>query len=138
MGKVSSFWRTSAVILAAGLVASIALAPANAGSSKSVLGKTHTFITEAQVAASANQATDALCPSGQKAVGGGVNFLTPNPPVDVVWNEPLVEGDNLTAASEGKNPGANGWRVRVNNTSVSSAFTYSVGVVCAKVVKVSG
>jgi hypothetical protein len=75
------------------------------------------------------------CPKGEKAVGGGVNFASNDQSATIAWDEPLVKGDNLTAASDGKNPGANGWRVRVVSTSASTS-TFEVGGVCAKLVKV--
>jgi phosphate/sulfate permease len=74
------------------------------------------------------------CPKGEKAVGVGVNFAS-NDQSAIAWDEPLVKGDNLTAASDGKNPVANGWRVRVVSTSASTS-TFEVGGVCAKLVKV--
>ena len=135
MGRDSSKWRVLAVVLAAGLVASIVLAPANAGNKTSVLGKTHTYITEDQIAGSGTNETTATCPSGELAVGGGINFSESNPSgVSVPWDEPLVRNDNLTANDAGKNPAAKGWRVMVAGTS--GTHTYSVGVVCAKLVKV--
>ncbi len=94
-----------------------------------LLGTTKVIIVDDSVSGG-NKQTDALCPAGYQALGGGINFADTTPSVLVHWNEPLVASDNLTAATAGENPPANGWRVRVETTG-GGTFTYSVGVICA-------
>jgi hypothetical protein len=134
--SVSSFWRTAAVAILGVLIGAIVLSSASAGSKKTVLGKTHTYIEGGSVSGVGDSEQVSIpCPSGEKATGGGVNFVSNNPSATIVWDEPLVKGDNLTAASDGKNPAANGWAVRVVSSSAGTT-TFEVGAVCAKLVKV--
>lgn len=94
------------------------------------LQQTKVVVVEDTVSPTSNQITDALCPAGHEALGGGYQFATQNVPPPAVWDEPLVNGDNLTAAGAGTFPATNGWRVNVDNTTGSS-YTYAVGVICA-------
>jgi hypothetical protein len=134
--SVSPLWRMAAVGILGVLIGVIILAPASAGSKKTVLGKTHTYIEGGSVSGVGD--TDPVfvnCPSGEKAVGGGVSFVNDDPSAKITWDEPLVKGDNLVAASNGKNPAANGWGVNVVSTS-GSTTTFKVGAVCAKLTQV--
>ncbi len=94
------------------------------------LQQTKVVVVEDTVGPTSNEITDALCPAGHEAVGGGYQFQSDDLVPDVVWSEPLVNGDNLTAAGAGTYPASTGWRVNMDNTSGSS-YTYAVGVICA-------
>lgn len=72
------------------------------------------------------------CPNGWQALGGGVDAASQSTnDLDVVYNGPMVAGDNLVAANQGKNPPATGWKVRVVNNNVSSSYTVVVGAICS-------
>ncbi|HEX6207388.1 MAG TPA: hypothetical protein VF058_03425 [Actinomycetota bacterium] len=98
---------------------------------KRYLRKTKVVVVEDSITATSNKQTDALCPGGWQALGGGINFQSTDPAAEVTWNEPLIDGDNLNAAGEGTHPAADGWRVRVDNDS-GVTYTYAVGVICAR------
>ena len=70
------------------------------------------------------------CPAGHEALGGGVHFSSNYPDVNVTWNGPLIEGDNIVAANPGQNGPATGWKVEVENT-VAGSWTYAIAVICA-------
>jgi hypothetical protein len=72
-----------------------------------------------------------LCPSGMQAIGGGIDFETPNANVEVISDAPIVGGGSLFAAAEGKNPAGGGWRVTMHNNGVLSVNGV-VGVICSR------
>lgn len=72
-----------------------------------------------------------LCPSGTQAIGGGVDFETPNANVQVISDAPIVSGANLFAAAEGKNPAGGGWRVTMHNNGIF-AVNGVLGVICSR------
>ena len=72
------------------------------------------------------------CPAGTQAVGGGVDFNQASANVDVVANGPLVAGDNMVAASTGKNGKATGWKVSLVNEEAAVSYTYRIGAICSK------
>ena len=138
MSSSVNFWRIAAVGLLGALVAMMVLNPADAGPRKTkVLKPTKVIVAEGEVAGGAGQddVTIAECPTGWQVTGGGVDFQSSDPDVTVPWNGPLVRGDNLVAANAGRNPAGTAWRVRVENNGVSG-YTYSVGAICTKPVKV--
>jgi len=72
------------------------------------------------------------CPKGWQALGGGGDPVSQNTnDLDVVYNGPMVDGDNLVAADPGKNPPATGWKVRVVNNNGSVSYEVVVGVICS-------
>jgi hypothetical protein len=72
-----------------------------------------------------------LCPAGWQAIGGGVDFETTNANVQVISDAPIVNGDSLFSAPEGRNPPGEGWRVTMHNNLVLDVNGV-VGVVCSK------
>ena len=136
--SAANLWRVVAIGALGALIAMIALSPADAGQTKTkVLKPTKVVIAEGEVGSGngADDDTVARCPTGWLATGGGVDFGEDDPDVTVPYNGPLVQNDNLVAASPGLNPPAKAWRVHVENNDTGS-YTYSVGVICSKPVKV--
>ena len=136
--SAASLWRAAAIGALGVLIAMLAFNPADAGPSKTkVLKPTKVFVAEGEVAggAGSDETTVARCPKGWQVTGGGIDFGSGDPDVTVPYNGPLVQNDNLVAASVGQNPGARAWRVRVENNGGSS-WTYAVGAICTKPVKV--
>ena len=134
----TTLWRAAAIGLLGVLVAFVALNPADAGPRKTrVLKPTKTIIAEGSVASGAGQddVTIAECPPGWQVTGGGVDFQSTDPDVTIPYNGPLVDDDNLVAASAGRNPAGTAWRVRVENNN-TGGYTYSVGAICTKPVRV--
>lgn len=130
----------AAVCMLGALLGLLALNPAEAGPKKTkVMKTTKVVVANGLVAGGAgnDDETVAECPSGWQVTGGGYDFddTDPGDEVDVVWNGPLVDGDNLIAADVGRNPAGTAWRVRVENNS-GVGFDYAVGAICAKRVKV--
>lgn len=136
-GQVAA--RGSAAGILAAVVAMGLMSSADAGSKTKVLGPTKTVVEDDTVGSGSgtDQTTIATCPKGFKATGGGIDFVSSDPSVSVPYNGPLVKNDNLVAAGEGTFGGGRKWRVRVENEGVGS-YDYSVGVVCAKIVKIAG
>jgi len=96
------------------------------------LNNTKTYITSFSVGAGANATADSDCPSGWQAIGGGVDFVSgASAQVSVLSNAPKVNGDNIVAASDGRNPAADGWRVKMHNNNLSGSYTGAVAVICA-------
>lgn len=134
----TNVWRIAAVCMLGALLGMLALNPADAGQRKTkVLKPTKVIVAEGSVAGGAGQdaVTVAACPAGWQVTGGGVDFVSGDPDVTVPYNGPLVDNDNLVAADPGRNPAGTAWRVRVENNS-GSGYTYSVGAICSKPVKV--
>lgn len=82
--------------------------------------------------ANSSKTTTIDCPSGWQAIGGGVDFNQASANVDVVANGPIIDNDNMVAASAGKNPAGTGWKVSLVNEEAAISYTYVVGVICAK------
>lgn len=100
------------------------------------LRQTKTWVADGAISGSVGPATHSTtqvdCPNGWEALGGGVHFDANTPDdVDVTWNGPMIDGDNIVAAAPGKNPPATGWKVVLSNQG-SSAHTYAVAVICAR------
>jgi hypothetical protein len=72
-----------------------------------------------------------LCPDGWQALGGGVDFDTANANVQVISSAPVVNGTNLFAADEGKDPAGEGWRVTLHNNGVLTV-TGAVAAICSR------
>jgi hypothetical protein len=98
------------------------------------LQTTNVYVSaEFTLGASANLTVDRMCPPGTQAVGGGVDFASgAGADVRVTSNAPLVASDNLVAASTGKNPRSDGWRVKMHNNSAVAAWTGVVGAICSR------
>jgi len=98
------------------------------------LNNTKTFVqTGILVSSSASQTSSINCPAGWQALGGGMqpNSTSTNSLV-LRYSGPLVDGDNLVAAADGRNPRSTGWTVRVANLDGVSSYTYAIGVICSK------
>jgi len=74
----------------------------------------------------------ATCPSGFQAISGGLDSSSRQ---DVFFSgsEPIVEGQDITALSDGLHGGATAWRVFGNNVGAAGGTTFAVVVVCAPV-----
>jgi len=98
------------------------------------LENTKVYATDRVLVGTLSGATiDRNCPNGWQALGGGVDPVSQGTnDLDIVYDGPLVAGDNLVAADPGKNPPATGWKVRVYNNSGSSSYEVVVGVICSK------
>lgn len=87
---------------------------------------------EQTVGTNASATATVDCPAGWQALGGGVDFQSQSTTsIDVLFDGPLVAGDNLIAASEGKNAASTGWKVRVQNNDLVASYTFVVGVICS-------
>lgn len=105
-----------------------------AKANKLYLNNTKTYVqTNFLVSPSTSQTASVNCPVGWQALGGGMqpNSISTNALL-LRYSGPLVDGDNLVAATDGANPGSTGWTVRVANTDGVSSYTYAVGVICSK------
>lgn len=141
-------WRAALLILAGTVIGALLISPASGHvSTPGHLWKTHirpkadtrylqnskVWVSASQtVNASSTKTADANCPAGWQAVGGGIDFNSgASADVRVVVSAPIIEGDNMVAASTGRNPAATGWRVQVAN-DVGVSYTFVVGVICTK------
>lgn len=99
---------------------------------KFYLENTKTFVTNSVIAGNASQNTSVDCPQGWQAVGGGVEAgaLYSNL-VKERWSAPVVDGYNLIAMPDGKNPASTGWAVRVENENANQQ-SYTVAVICTR------
>lgn len=98
------------------------------------LNNTKTFVqTDISISPGLSQTASINCPSGWQALGGGMqpNSTSTNQ-LMLRYSGPLVDGDNLVAASDGKNPRSTGWTVRVANLDGVSTNTFAIGVICSK------
>ena len=83
------------------------------------------------IAALGDATVTRLCPAGWQAIGGGVDFATANPSVQVISDAPIVDGANLFAADEGKHAAATGWRVTMHNNGLLGVDGV-VGAICSR------
>jgi len=98
------------------------------------LNNTKTFVQTGLTVLPSTSVTSSInCPSGWQALGGGMqpNSVSTNS-LMLRYSGPLVDGDNLVAAGDGKNPRSTGWTVRVANLDGVSSYTYAIGVICSK------
>jgi hypothetical protein len=96
------------------------------------LQNTHVFVSGVfTLGIAADLTVTRLCPAGQQAIGGGVDFDDENADVQVISSAPVVEGTNLFAADPGPNPAAGGWRVTMHNAGLASVDGV-VGAVCTR------
>lgn len=139
--KRSDRW-TKTTLIALGLVIGLMLTGTafaasyltKAKANKLYLNNTKTYVeTGISVTPLTSSTTNVNCPAGWQALGGGMQPNTLST-TDLVlrYSGPLVNGDNLVAASDGKNPKSTGWTVRVANLSGGVTYTYAVGVICSK------
>jgi hypothetical protein len=96
------------------------------------LENTKVYVTSFSIGAGANVTADSDCPEGWQAIGGGVDFVSgASAQVSVLSNAPKVNGDNIVAASDGRNPAADGWRVKMHNNNGAASFTGAVAAICS-------
>jgi hypothetical protein len=96
------------------------------------LQNTKTYITSFSIGAGASITADSDCPSGWQAIGGGVDFVSgAAAQVSVLSNAPKVNGDNIVAAADGRNPAPDGWRVKMHNNNGSGSYTGAVAAICS-------
>lgn len=101
---------------------------------KLFLENTKTYVDSSFTVTPSSSLTGTVnCPTGWQATGGGVqpNSLT-STALTVRWSPPVVAGDNLVAAADGKNPASTGWAARIANSDAGVSFTFAVGVICSK------
>ena len=137
--SAASVWRAAAIGLLGLAIGLTVMTGADAGPGDvKALSKTKVVVVDDSVASGSGEdsTTIATCPKGYLATGGGIDFQSTDPAVTTPYNGPLVQNDNLVAAGDGTYKGGRKWRVRVENDS-GNAFTYSVGVVCSKLVTAS-
>jgi hypothetical protein len=79
----------------------------------------------------ADQTVTQLCPDGSQAIGGGVDFDTADADVQVISTAPVVNGDGVFAADEGRNPASEGWRVTMHNNGIL-AVDGAVAAICSR------
>jgi hypothetical protein len=96
------------------------------------LQNTHVYVSTAfSLGSLADLTVTRLCPRGNQALGGGVDFEAADADVQVISSAPLVGGKNLFALSPGRNAAARGWRVTLHNNGVL-AVDGVVGVICSR------
>jgi hypothetical protein len=97
------------------------------------LQNTKTYITSFSIGPGANIQADSDCPGGWQAIGGGVDFVSgASAQVSVLSNAPKVNGDNIVAASDGRNPAPDGWRVKMHNNNGAGSYTGAVAAICSQ------
>jgi len=140
--RSSGRWSTRVTLIALGVVIGLLMSGTalavtyltKSQANKLYLNNSHTWvITDEFVGANSSNTTTIYCPAGMQALGGGMqpNTVGSND-LWLRYSAPMVAGDNLVAAADGKNPRSTGWTVRVANTSGSVGYTYAVGVICSR------
>ena len=90
-----------------------------------------TVITSITIPSTGNLGTTATCPAGYQAISGGTD-ASDNARMFLLSSQPVIEGSNLVALSNGVHGAPTAWRAFVNNDTATTQ-TLKVVVTCAPV-----